>query len=59
MATLLAALAPYGADEPATVPGLEAETGLRRSRVDLMLKQLAVDGAVTRVPRGWLTTGAG
>ena len=59
MATLLAALAPYGADEPATVPGLEAETGLRRSRVELMLKQLAVDGAVTRVPRGWLTTGAG
>jgi len=57
MATLLAALAPYGPDEPATVPTLEAETGLRRSRVELMLKQLAVDGATRRVPRGWLATG--
>ena len=36
------------------MPALEAETGLRRTRVELMLKQLAVDGAVERVEGGWL-----
>ena len=39
---------------PATVPALEAETGLRRGRVELMLKQLAVDGVVERVEDGWV-----
>ncbi|MBA2477831.1 MAG: ATP-dependent DNA helicase RecQ [Sporichthyaceae bacterium] len=57
VARLLAGLAERGADQPATVPALEAETGLRRARVELMLKQLAVDGAVDRVEGGWLRTG--
>ena len=54
---LLAGLAAYSGGQPATVPALEAETGLRRSRVELMLKQLAVDGAVERVEGGWRPTG--
>ena len=55
---LLAGLAGHDGAEPATVPSLEAETGLRRGRVELMLKQLAVDGVVERVERGWVATGA-
>ena len=55
---LLAGLSAYAGDRPASVPALEAETGLRRGRVELMLKQLAVDGAVERVEGGWLPTGA-
>ncbi|MGW1347014.1 RecQ family ATP-dependent DNA helicase [Kribbella sp. NPDC002412] len=55
---LLRGLDGYGPDQPATVPALEAETGLRRTRVELMLKQLAVDGVVERVERGWVRTGA-
>ncbi len=54
---LLNGLDGYGPDQPATVPALEAETGLRRTRVELMLKQLAVDGVVDRVERGWVRTG--
>jgi len=50
---LLRGLEAYADGEVATVPALEAETGLRRSRVELMLKQLAVDGVVERVERGW------
>ena len=56
---LLAGLSAYGDGLPATVPALEAETGLRRGRVELMLKQLAVDGVVERVEGGWLPTGVG
>jgi ATP-dependent DNA helicase RecQ len=55
---LLAGLAAYTGGQSATVPALEAETGLRRGRVELMLKQLAVDGAVERVEGGWRPTGA-
>ncbi|MGH3505746.1 MAG: RecQ family ATP-dependent DNA helicase [Nocardioidaceae bacterium] len=55
---LLAALEPYGAEEPASIPALEAQTGLRRTRVELMLKQLAVDDVVERLERGWVRTGA-
>ena len=55
---LLAGLSAYADGRPATVPALEAETGLRRGRVELMLKQLAVDGAVERVEGGWRPTGA-
>jgi ATP-dependent DNA helicase RecQ len=54
---LLAALAAYTGGQPAGVPALEAETGLRRGRVELMLKQLAVDGVVERVEGGWRPTG--
>jgi len=57
MKRLLAGLEAYGDGEAATVPALEAETGLRRGRVELMLKQLAVDGAVDRVDGGWVRTG--
>jgi ATP-dependent DNA helicase RecQ len=53
---LLRALDGYGPDQSASVPALEAETGLRRTRVELMLKQLAVDGVVDRVERGWVRT---
>ncbi len=55
---LLAGLSAYVDGPPATVPVLEAETGLRRGRVELMLKQLAVDGVVERIEGGWRPTGA-
>jgi ATP-dependent DNA helicase RecQ len=51
---LLRGLDAYADGESATVPPLEAETGLRRTRVELMLKQLAVEGVVERVERGWV-----
>lgn len=53
---LLAALDQH--DEPVSVPALEAETGLRRTAVELMLKQLAVDGVTDRTKDGWARTGA-
>ncbi|MXP23971.1 DEAD/DEAH box helicase [Gordonia sp. HNM0687] len=55
MDALLAAL--DAADGPMSVPQLEASTGFRRGRVELMLKQLAVDGATDRGPDGWRSTG--
>ncbi len=45
------------AGEPLSVPAVEAQTGVRRGRVELMLKQLAVDGVVDRVEGGWVGTG--
>jgi len=54
---LLAALEALGGGS-ATVPALESQTGLRRGRVELMLKQLAVDGAVERTESGWVRTSA-
>ncbi len=45
------------ADRPASVVQLEAESGVRRGRVELMLKQLAVDEVVERVEGGWRATG--
>ncbi len=53
---LLACLETESPDGIWTVQAIEAETGLRRTRVELMLKQLAVDGAVDRVDRGWRRT---
>jgi ATP-dependent DNA helicase RecQ len=41
-----------------STPALEARVELRRSRLELMLKVLDVDGAVRRVQGGWLSTGA-
>ena len=41
-----------------TVVALEAETGIRRGRLETLLKVLAVDGATDRVDGGWVTTGA-
>ncbi|MBD0022053.1 MULTISPECIES: RecQ family ATP-dependent DNA helicase [Gordonia] len=55
MTELLAALGDTGT--PQSVPALESSTGLRRTKIDLMLKQLAVDGATERTPDGWVATG--
>ena len=43
--------------EPVGVPALEAQTGVRRGRVELMLKQLSVAEVVERVEGGWRSTG--
>ncbi|MEJ7741652.1 MAG: helicase-related protein [Nocardioidaceae bacterium] len=53
--TLLDALGRTG--ENMTVPGLEAVTSLRRGSIELMLKQLAVDGTVERTAEGWRAAG--
>ena len=45
-------------DRPQSIPALEAESGIRRSRVELLLKQLAVEEVVARTPDGWISTGA-
>ncbi|MFT3661079.1 MAG: DEAD/DEAH box helicase [Gordonia sp. (in: high G+C Gram-positive bacteria)] len=55
MERLLAAMAEV--DGPVSVPQLESMTGMRRTRVDLMCKQLAVDGVVERTADGWVRTG--
>jgi len=44
------------APEPLSVVALEARTGIRRGRVELLTKQLAVDGCVDRVDGGWVVT---
>jgi ATP-dependent DNA helicase RecQ len=46
-----------GADQPLSTPALEARVDLRRSRLEMMLKVLDVDGAVRRVSGGWVATG--
>src|SRR4051812_20648225 len=53
---VLAVLSGAGS-EPMSVVALEAQSGVRRGRVELMLKQLAVDGVVDRVEGGWVATG--
>jgi ATP-dependent DNA helicase RecQ len=45
------------ADRPLSTPALEARVDLRRSRLELMLKVLDVDGVVRRVAGGWVATG--
>jgi ATP-dependent DNA helicase RecQ len=45
------------ADGPVTLPKLEADSGLRRTRLETLLKVLDVDGAVERVDGGWQVTG--
>jgi ATP-dependent DNA helicase RecQ len=45
------------AREPLSLPRLEVESGLRRGRLESMLKVLDVDGAVERVDAGWAATG--
>ena len=42
-----------------TVPALEPLVGVKRSRLELLLKTLQVDGAVDRVAGGFVSTGAG
>jgi ATP-dependent DNA helicase RecQ len=45
------------ATRPLSVPVIEAGVEIRRSRLELMLKVLDVDGAVRRVRGGWESTG--
>ena len=45
-------------DKPRSVPALEPSVGLSRSRLEMVLKVLDVDGAVRRVRGGWVATGA-
>ncbi|MEJ6549080.1 RecQ family ATP-dependent DNA helicase [Corynebacterium sp. USCH3] len=52
---VLAALA--DAESPLSVPALEPLVGVKRSRLDLLLKTLQVDGAVDRVQGGFVATG--
>ena len=40
-----------------SVPALEAETGIRRGRLEALLKIVSVEGAVERVDGGWRSTG--
>ncbi|WP_269938971.1 RecQ family ATP-dependent DNA helicase [Arthrobacter sp. HY1533] len=42
---------------PMSTPALEARVDLRRTPLELLLKVLAVDGAVRRVSGGWESTG--
>ncbi|MDX6324316.1 MAG: ATP-dependent helicase RecQ, partial [Nocardioidaceae bacterium] len=44
-------------DQPLSVAAVEAQSGVRRGRVELMLKQLAVGEVVERVDAGWVGTG--
>ncbi len=43
--------------KPMSTPALEARVDLRRTPLELLLKVLAVDGAVRRVAGGWESTG--
>jgi len=45
------------AGRPLSLPALEPRVQLKRSRLEMMLKVLDVDGAVRRVPGGWTATG--
>jgi len=45
------------AGKPMSTPALEARVDLRRTPLELLLKVLAVDGAVRRVSGGWESTG--
>ena len=44
-------------DSVQSLAGLEAATGIRRGRLEALLKILAVDGAVRRESGGWVGTG--
>jgi ATP-dependent DNA helicase RecQ len=46
-------------DEPQSLPAIETATGIRRGRLETVLKILAVDDAVTRQGSGWISTGRG
>ena len=53
-----AVLAELGAAGGAlSIPALEAATGIRRGRLELLVKVLAVEGAVERTVEGWQATG--
>lgn len=44
-------------DQPMSTPALEARVDIRRTRLELLLKVLDVDGAVRRASGGWIATG--
>ena len=44
-------------EEPQSLPAVESATGLRRGRLETLLKILAVDDAVERRGGGWVATG--
>ncbi|HVN13719.1 MAG TPA: DEAD/DEAH box helicase [Kineosporiaceae bacterium] len=48
-----------GAGRPLSTAALETVTDVRRTRLELLLKVLDVDGAVERVQGGWTSTGRG
>ena len=50
-------LANLSADRPMSTPALEPLVDLRRTRLEMMLKVLDVDGAVRRTKGGWTATG--
>ena len=52
---VLTALA--SAPKPLSTPALEAAVDIRRTRLELLLKVLDVDGAVAKVTGGWTGTG--
>ncbi|MGB6022794.1 MAG: RecQ family ATP-dependent DNA helicase [Ornithinimicrobium sp.] len=52
---VLAALAEAG--RPLSTPALETMVDVRRTRLELLLKVLDVDGAVDKVSGGWISTG--
>ncbi|WP_052669169.1 RecQ family ATP-dependent DNA helicase [Nitriliruptor alkaliphilus] len=52
-----AVLAALDEDTPRSVPALEPAVNLRRTRLELLLKVLDVDGYVERVDGGYLATG--
>jgi ATP-dependent DNA helicase RecQ len=52
---VLSALAESG--RPLSTPALEAAVDVRRTRLELLLKVLDVDGAVAKVTGGWVSTG--
>jgi ATP-dependent DNA helicase RecQ len=54
---VLAALA--ASDRPMSTAALETVADVRRTRLELLLKVLDVEGAVARVSGGWTSTGAG
>ena len=50
------ALAALDRVRPTSTAALETKVELRRARLEMMLKVLDVDGAVRRVPGGWVAT---
>ncbi|HKG51607.1 MAG TPA: RecQ family ATP-dependent DNA helicase [Actinomycetales bacterium] len=46
-----------GASKPVSTAALETVVDIRRTRLELLLKVLDVDGAVSRVTGGWIGTG--
>jgi len=50
-------IAALDTEQPISTPALEPRVDLNRSRLEMVLKVLDVDGAVRRVKGGWIATG--